>query len=75
MMHWLRTIFRETVGLFVDDGSFAIRIVAWLGLSSVVLPHVETSMIWRCAILFGGLALILFESSLRYARRRRERDH
>jgi uncharacterized membrane protein YtjA (UPF0391 family) len=70
-MHWLRTIVRETVGLFVDDGSFAIVIAAWLGFSGVVLPHVAASNGWRCGILFSGLGLILFESSLRHARRRR----
>ena len=70
-MQWLRTIVRETVGLFVDDGSFAIVIVAWLGFSGVVLPHVTASVGWRCGILFSGLGLILFESSLRHARRRR----
>ena len=69
-MHWLRMIIRETVGLFVDDGSFAIVIVAWLGVAWVALPHLGASPGWRCGILFGGLGLILFESSLRHARRR-----
>jgi hypothetical protein len=71
MMHWLRPIVRETVGLFVDDGRFAIVIVTWLGLAWAVLPHVEASTHWRCGILFGGLALILVESALLHARRRR----
>ena len=71
MIHWLRTIVRETVGLFVDDGRFAVVIVAWLGVSWIVLPHVVASSAWRCGILFMGLGLILFESSVRHARSRR----
>ncbi len=30
-MTWLRNIVAELFGLFVDDGSFAIAILIWLG--------------------------------------------
>jgi hypothetical protein len=29
-MSWIKTVLREVFGLFVDDGSFAIAILAWL---------------------------------------------
>jgi hypothetical protein len=69
-MPWLRSIAREIFSLFVDDGSFAIAILAWLGLVVFVLKHVVAHANWLSTALFGGLALILVESVLRTARRR-----
>jgi len=66
-MQWLKTIVRELFGLFVDDGSFALAIIIWLGVVGLALPHAQTD--WRGAMLFGGLALILLESATRQARR------
>ncbi len=72
-MNWLRTIAREIFGLFVDDGSFALLILLWLGLIALLLPYLAWMPIWtlkwRGAILFLGLAAILMGSALRYARR------
>ncbi len=31
-MRWLATIFREVLGLFVDDGSFALAVLVWMGV-------------------------------------------
>ena len=31
-MRWLRSVAREVLELFVDDGSFAIAILVWLAL-------------------------------------------
>jgi hypothetical protein len=68
-MRWIKTIFRELLGLFVDDGSFAIAILVWLGLLWLLLPRLPVSGIWSAAILFAGLGLILIESVLRRARK------
>lgn len=72
-MNGLRTIFREIFGLFVDDGSFALLILVWLGLTALLLPHpgwVPSWMPkWKGPILFAGLAAILMGSAIRYARR------
>ena len=67
-MNWLKAITREVVGLFIDDGNFALAIGGWLGFSFPVLPHFEGSAGWRCATLFCGLAVILVESTIRQAR-------
>jgi len=67
-MQWLKTIFEELVGLFVDDGSFEIAILAWLGLVWL-LPHLHLPAAWNGPILFAGLGLILVESVLRRARK------
>ena len=69
-MRWLKSIAREILGLFVDDGSFAIGILVWVVLAVGVLPRVASGARWAGPALFAGLALILIESVLRYARRR-----
>jgi hypothetical protein len=69
-MSWLKSIFREIFGLFVDDGSFAIAILGWLALLWLALPHLPIPAVWRGATLFVGLIAILMESVLRRARQR-----
>ena len=70
-MHWLNTAWSEFIGLFVDDGSIAIAILAWLGACWVLLPRLGLAPIWPPTILFAGLVLILVESALRGARQQR----
>lgn len=67
-MSWLKSIFREIFGLFVDDGSFALAVLLWLLLLWLVLAHVPIAAIWRGPILFAGLIVILIASALRRAR-------
>ena len=59
----LKTIWSEFIGLFVDDGSLAVAVLAWLATAWLPLPPALPP-----AILFAGLALILVESVLRRAR-------
>lgn len=68
-MRWLKTIFCEIVGLFVDDGSFALAILLWLGIMWLISPRLNLPPGWKCLILFAGLVLILVESTMRYARK------
>jgi hypothetical protein len=68
-MSWLKSIAREIYGLFVDDGSFAGGILVWVALAVVALPRIALGARWAGPALFAGLALILIESVLRYARR------
>ena len=68
-MQWFRTIFHEIFGLFVEDGSFAIAILVWLAIVWLLLPHLGVFSRWNGLILFAGLACILVESTLRYARK------
>ena len=67
-MKWLKTSLREIFGLFVDDGSFALAIIIWLGLAWLILPRLTSNPVWNGAILFAGLALVLLESVRRRAR-------
>lgn len=68
-MNWLRTISREILGLFVDDGSFALLILLWLGLTTLLLPYLGWAPKYRGPIFFIGLAAILMASAIRYTYR------
>jgi hypothetical protein len=69
-MKWLKNIFREIFGLFVDDGSFALAILIWLAVVRWATPHLNIPAGITAVILFAGLALILTESATRYSRRK-----
>lgn len=68
-MKWIGTIVREVFGLFVDDGSFAVAILVWLGLIGLGLPRLGIAAGWDGLILVAGLALILVVSAAQRARR------
>lgn len=68
-MQWMKSVLGEIFGLFVDDGSFAIAVVVWLGLVWLVLPRIDIPAGAKAPILFAGLVVILVESALRRARR------
>ncbi len=67
-MTWLKTIWSEFIGLFVDDGSLAVAVVTWLIAAWLLLPRLPLPPALPPMILFAGLALILVESTLRRAR-------
>jgi hypothetical protein len=69
-MTWLKIIWAEFIGLFVDDGSFAIAILSWLGAWWLILPRLELPTFLPPAILFVGLILVLAESAVRRAGQR-----
>ena len=71
-MGWLRTVAREVWGLFVDDGSLAAAIVLWLAVVLVGARRIGWGVRWGGVALFCGLALVLVENVLRYARRSRK---
>ena len=68
-MDWLRSMGREVYGLFVEDGSFATVLVAWMGIACVALRFLRVGH-WGGAVLFAGLAFALAENVLRTSRRR-----
>ena len=71
-MRWLPTVGREVWGLFVEDGSFAAAIVVWVAVVVFGVRKAGLSTHWGGVALFGGLALVLIENVLRYARRTRK---
>lgn len=68
-MNALRTMLSELWGLFVDDGRYALAIVAWLLLAWLALPLLQLGSGWNAVIFAVGLFAILVESVLRRSRR------
>jgi hypothetical protein len=68
-MSWLRTIWDEFIGLFVDDVSFAVAILVWLGVAFALFHLGLVAVPWRGPLLFAGLAVIFVENTLRRARK------
>jgi hypothetical protein len=68
-MNWLKTIIREIFGLFVDDAIFAAAILLWLVFIKILTTQLGIASRWSGIILLAGLALILAESTTRYAKR------
>jgi hypothetical protein len=68
-MQWTKTVLAEVVGLFVDNGSFALAILVWLVFAWWLLPHIDLPTGVKGPILFAGLAAILMESAIRAARK------
>ena len=67
-MNWLRQAARELWGLFVEDGSLAVAILLWVGLTAFVLAALLPAS-WKGPVVFAGLAIILVENVLRTAKR------
>jgi hypothetical protein len=66
-MSVLRTILNELAGLFVDDGSLAVLVLAWLAVCWLLLPKLGLPPPLLPFLLFVGLAAILAESTVRRA--------
>jgi hypothetical protein len=71
-MGWIKSVAREVWGLFVDDGSFAAAIVVWLAVVLLAVRRVAWGARFGGVVLFVGLAAVLIENVLRYARRRQK---
>jgi hypothetical protein len=66
-MSWLKSAWSELIGLFVDDGIFALSNVVWLIACGLILPRFGQPSILPPAFLFAGLVVILARSALRRA--------
>jgi hypothetical protein len=67
----LKTILRELVGLFVDDGSLAAGAAVWAAICGWGLPLLGIGPHAQGALLILGLAAMLLENTLRAAGRAR----
>lgn len=68
-MSWLKTIWSEFIGLFIDDVSFAVALVVWLIVAHMLFHMDLVPMGLRGPLLFSGLAAIFVENTLRRARK------
>jgi hypothetical protein len=69
-MSWIKAIWAEFIGLFVDDGSLAVAVLLWVAAGWLLLPRLGLPSAWPPVVLFAGLVLILAESAVRRARQR-----
>jgi hypothetical protein len=67
-MKILNTIARELFGLFVDDGSLALAILALLGTIAVLMHGALMDKGLAAIALVAGSILILIENVVRTAR-------
>ena len=68
-MRALLNALHEIYGLFVEDGSYAIAILVWVGLAALIFPRVPAGIAWRGPLLFIGLAALMIENVVRAARK------
>ena len=67
-MNWLKGALTELIGLFVDDGSLVMAVIAW-ALAGVVCRHAGLlDPAWEAALLAVGVAALLAENVVRSAR-------
>jgi hypothetical protein len=66
-MSLLKTLLRETIGLFVDDGMLALAILAIVGLAAWSFNDAHFDEAGAAAILVGGCLVVLVWSVLRAA--------
>ena len=69
-MSMIETIAKELLGLFVDDGSLALAILAWVAVVAALLSVSALPGGVAGILLFAGLVGILIENVLRRARKR-----
>jgi hypothetical protein len=68
----LISILKETLGLFVDDGSLALALILWVAIAGLGLPRMPLPLAWDAPILFVGCVLILVVTVIRSALGREE---
>jgi hypothetical protein len=68
-MGWIRAIFDELLGLFVDDVSLVVAILVWLATVFAAARFHLLAADLLGPLLFVGLALIFIENTLRRARK------
>jgi hypothetical protein len=69
MMKNAVAVARHLYGLFVDDGSIAVAILAWLALDGLLSRLAAVSAVWRGPVLLVGLVFLISWACLRSARR------
>jgi hypothetical protein len=68
-MRTLIAILREVAGLFVDDGSLALAILAVVGVAAFLAIILKVSALAVGLVLLSGCAAVLIENIIRTVRR------
>jgi len=70
-MNLIRIVAKALLGLFVDDGSLAIGILACVGVVTALLKFAVLSPLASGVLLVAGLAALLIENVWRTTRQSR----
>lgn len=68
-MRTLTAILREVAGLFVDDGSLALAILAIVAVAAFLAIVLKASAFVVGLVLLGGCVAVLIENVIRTAQR------
>jgi hypothetical protein len=68
-MAFLAAVLKELFGLFVDDGSLALALLAWVALCALLAATGLAPPALLGPLLFVGLAVVMIENVLRRARK------
>lgn len=68
-MRTLTAILREVAGLFVDDGSLALAILAIVAVAAFLAIVLKVSAFVVGLVLLGGCVAVLIENVIRTAQR------
>ncbi|MBI1218956.1 MAG: hypothetical protein GC186_10440 [Rhodobacteraceae bacterium] len=68
-MSFITSVFKELVGLFVDDGNLALQVVALIAAVTVLVKGLAVPGIWGAALLLLGCLAILTLSLRRMLKR------
>ena len=66
----MRGALRAVIGLFVDDGSLALALLAWIAVAAALHLLLPPSA-WHAPLFALGIALVLVENVRRAGRRAR----
>ncbi len=69
-MKTLIAILREVAGLFVDDGSLALAILAVVAIAAFLAIVLKITALTVGLVLLGGCVAVLIENVVRTAQRR-----
>ena len=72
-MKVILNIVKELWGLFVDDQSYALAILAWVTVSALATRLAIVTR-WAGPVLFAGLCAVLVENVVRSARKNPRRN-
>ena len=70
-MKMLKTLARETIGLFVEDEFLALAILAVVGITALIIQDTAIDAVSPALILLGGCLAVLIAGVWRTARSER----
>lgn len=71
----MASVIKTLLGLFVDDGSLALALIAWVAVSAFGLPRLPVATSWDGPLLFAGCLVVLVSTVVRVVKREKGRGN